>query len=254
MRKLAEFFIIIMLMVGTIAGAIEFSQVGSFESLANLASVFAGLGWFLMAFFTASLFTAYLVVIAPSRVILRFLAIPAWLVFSLSMLVTIDQFMGYAYPALPPQAKVLAYQVIKDEKNVKIIEAWMWIKDEQRARAYKFPYTLEREKALHEGQDGAKKGLPVEVKLQSDAPPGDPQGELVIYNWDLDAEHPSKIPEDVPMSGILDNGEHYQINEGGEIEIITPPQKELKKNDWDDISPPGTDPAYFGYGINDAHE
>jgi len=227
MKKIIEFICIVITMIGIVIGVVEFGQIGQLESISNLANVFSGLGWFLGAFFIASLFTAYLVVIAPTKFFFRFLAIPAWLVFSVALIVTVDQFMGYSYPAIPPQAKVIAYHVIKGPNNTKIIEAWMWIKEEKRARAYNFPHTPEREKAMRKAQQGSQKGEPVEINLRKGE--GEPDGQkpesMIVYDWDLDADHPSKpqqgqAPTDMPE--IPNDKENYEINSDGEIEVINP--------------------------------
>lgn len=211
MKKIVEFVFIIMLIAGIIVGAIEFGQIGNIKSLSNLSNVFSGLGWFLVAFIITTLFTAYLVVIAPTKVFLRFLAIPAWLIFSLSLIVTVDQFMGYSYPAIPPQAKVLSYYILKDDGNVKIIEAWMWLKDEGRARAYNFPWTLDREKALYEAQSAAQKGEPVEIDIAGKkSNKKSPQTPLVIYNWELNPDNPGK------------DTDNFRNEFDGEIEILDP--------------------------------
>jgi len=256
MNKIAEFVIIIASMIGIIAGIIEFGQIGNLESIANLVNVFSGLGWFLGAFIVASLFTAYLVVIAPIKFFLRLLAIPAWLVFSVSLLVTVDQFMGYSYPAIPPQSTVIAYYVFKGPENQRMIEAWMYLRDEGRARAYNFPHTPEREQALEEGRKGAAKGEPVEVDLSEGRGSGeDSLGPMVIYNWDFEPTHPGKVedPDDAPTTMPGDDGNTYKMNEGGEIEIVDPLAPAEKKNDWDDLShPSGTenfDESYYGYGL-----
>ena len=235
MKQIAEFVIIVMSMVGIIVGAIEFGQIGNLESVANLINVFSDVAWFVGSFIIATLFTAYLVVIANTKVILRFLAIPAWLVFSLSLLVTVDQFMGYSYPAVPPQATVIAYYVIKLPDNTRIIEAWMYLKDEGRARAYNFPYTEERMKALKIGQEGAQKGEPVEVDLRKGGGEDDGQKpeSMIIYDWDLDAVHPGKeqLQEDAPtiIPDMSDDGNIYKRNSDGEIEVIDPAMKGQKK-------------------------
>ena len=236
MKKIVEFVFIIMLIVGIIAGTIEFGQIGGIESLTNLASVFSGLGWFLGAFVITTLFTTYLVVIAPTKVYLRFLAIPAWLVFSLSLIVTVDQFMGYSYPAIPPQAMVISYHILKDDGNVKTIEAWMWLKDEGKARAYNFPWTLAREKALYEAQTGAQKGEPVEVAI--DGKKGNKnsvKSPIVIYNWELNPDNPGKDPNDLmPLSQQL-NQDGYERDLRGEIEIMDP--ENVNRNKGNQLRP-----------------
>ena len=228
---------IVILMAGIIAGAVEFGQVGNLESIANLTNVFNGLEWFLGAFVIASLFTAYLVVIAPTKVFLRFLAIPAWLIFSISLLVTVDQFMGYSYPALPPQATVMSYYMYKNADNTKMIEAWMYLKDEGRTRAYNFPYSREREKALETGLKGAQKGEPIEVDLNKGVGRPDDQipESMIIYDWDLDPTYPGKQQDPLDAPTMLpDDGNNYQQNEDGEIEVIDPIDTSDGKKDWMD--------------------
>lgn len=258
MRKIIEFISILVVMGGTMIAAIEFGQLANLESIANLANVFTGLGWFVGSFIVASLIVSYLVVIAPTKVFLRFLAIPAWLMFSATLLITVDQLMGYSYPAIPPQATVVAYYVYKDADNVEMIEAWMYFKDQGRARAYNFPYTLEREKALQQGQEGAGKGEPVEVDLRKGE--GQPDGQepesMIIYDWDIETQHPGKeqLEEDAPTQmPDLGDGMTYDMKADGEIEVVAPKMEGSKKNDWDDLSTPGEEPdaTYFGYGIDD---
>ncbi len=237
MKKIVEFIAIVILMGGIVAGLVEFGQVGSFDSLANLTNVFTGLEWFLGSFIVASLFTAYLVVIAPTKVFLRFLAIPAWLIFSISLLITVDQFMGYSYPAIPPQATVMSYYMFKNEDGVKMIEAWMYLQDEGRARSYNFPHTLEREKALAMGQAGAQKGEPIQVDLNKGEgrPDGQRPESMIIYDWNLDPTYPGKQqnPEDAPTM-LPDDGNTYQIGPDGEIEVLDPLIPAVSIEDWMD--------------------
>ena len=259
MNKIVEFIIIVFVMVGTIVAAIEFGQIGNLESIANLVNVFSGLGWFLSAFGVATLFTAYLVVIAPTKLAFRFLAIPAWLVFSASLLITVDQFMGYSYPALPPQAAVISYYVYKDADNKKMIESWMYLKDEGRARAYNFPHTLEREKALHQGQQGAKKGEPIEIDLTRTGRSGDGEdsrGGLIIYNWDQLNTHPSK--EQPENSDYMHDGILYEMQDDGTIEMKDPEVPEAKEkvnsyNDFDNLERPRPEEIFSGVGYELPH-
>ena len=250
MKKIFEFIMIVVLMAGIIAGAIEFGQVGSFDSVANLANVFEGLAWFLGSFVVASLFTAYLVVVAPARFFVKFLAIPAWIIFSAFLLITVDQFMGYSYPAIPPQATVISFYVYKNQDNVKMIEAWMYLKEEGRARAFSFPHTLPREKALAQGQKGAQKGEPVEVDLNKGKglPDGQIPESMIIYDWDFNPTYPGKqqAPEDAPTM-LPDDGNNYQLNENGEIEVIDPDAPDAAIKDW-------MDPVYNLNTDNRDHE
>lgn len=263
MNKITEFVTIVIIMVGIIAGAVEFGQMESLNSIANLVNIFAGVQMFLGAFVVASLFTAYLVVVAPIKFFIRLLAIPAWLIFSLSLLITVDQFMGYSYPAIPPQSEVISFYVYKDENNNRMIESWMYLRDEGRARAYNFPHTPQREQALQLGKKAAGKGEPVEVDLRKGS--GEEDGQepesMIIYNWDLNATHPSKQQniEDVPteMPVLPDDGNTYKISPDGEIELIDPKKRPAANiQDWDDLSNTGTQ-AYDGtdeWGIEDREE
>ena len=234
MKKLTEFLIIILLMAGILAGVVEYGQVGSLEGIANLVNVFSGVEWFLGSFLIATLFTAYLVVIANTTVVLRFLAIPAWLVFSISLLVTVDQFMGYSYPAVPPKAKVLAYYVVPGLGQSKTIEAWMYLKDEGRARAYNFPYTLEREEALYEALAATRKGENAELDLRrgnNAEDDGQEPESMITYDFSVDPDPPGKNYNGAVPDTMPEDGQIYQQNDDGEIEIIQP-KKKTQKNNW----------------------
>ena len=124
LQKTIEFLAVAAFMFVIGVGAYAYTNLGVFNNIENAINIFRGLEWFVGSFALATLFTAYLVVVADMRFILRFLAIPAWLGFAFTLLVALDQFMGYAYPALPPQGKLLSYRVIRDpHTNNRIIEA-----------------------------------------------------------------------------------------------------------------------------------
>jgi hypothetical protein len=167
------------------------------DTFGNASAVFDGLGWFVGLFAIATLFTAYLVIVAKIHFFLRFLAIPLWLVFTLSTIVTIDQFLGHAYPVVPPKAQALAYRIYLDG-NTKMIEAWM-APDGKRTRLYKFEHTEEREEKLKEGQQATGEGIKMEIELRGDGSEDDiPFGRPVGEHIDHDIKHrglPPKMEE-----------------------------------------------------------
>jgi len=176
----------ILIILGTVLafafGSYLVVDIEFMDSFGNFANVFAGLDWFIGLFIAASLFTGYLVVVAKINFLLRFLAIPLWLVFTVATLVTIDQFLGYAYPSVPPKAQVMAYRMYLDpDTRIKMIEAWMRDKKDGRTRLYKFEWTDEREEKLKQGEESDGEGIKIEVELKEgsvkDIPFGKPQGE-----------------------------------------------------------------------------
>jgi hypothetical protein len=176
-----EIILMILTMLAFSVGALVLVDIEFMDSLTNLSSVFAGLSWFVAVFVAATLFTAYLVVVAKIKFIIRFLAIPLWLVFTLSTIFTIDQFLGYAYPVVPPKAQVLSYRMfLEHETGVKMLEAWVGLKT-GRTRLYKFEWTEEREEELKKGSQSSAKGIPMEIDLRGDEvkdlPIGKPQGD-----------------------------------------------------------------------------
>lgn len=225
MKKIIEFLAIIISMVVIAAAAIKFGKVGNLESIYNLINVFSDVGWFVGSFIIATLFTAYLVVIANTRVIIRFLAIPAWLVFSLSLLITVDQFMGYPYPAVPPQAKLMAYYITRGEDGTKTIEAWMFLQKEGRARAYRFPYTLEREIVMNRAMRAGQLGEQVEINLRrginAERDDQKPESQL-IYDFAIDPDIPGKNYNQPEPEALPENNQLYNISPEGEIEILDP--------------------------------
>lgn len=230
MKKLIEFVVIIISMTAVVVGAIQFGNIGNLESIYNLVEVFSGVGLFIGSFIIATLFTAYLVVIAKTTVMVRFMAIPAWLVFSLSLLVTVDQFMGYSYPAVPPQSKLLAYHIIQEEDGIKTIEAWMFLRKEGRARAYHFPYTLEREKVMNQAKRAGQRGENVELDLRrgmnADRDDTIPES-MIIYDFNIDPDIPGKR-RDQPMPEALPGEDQlYEISPEGEIELLDPVKKKV---------------------------
>jgi len=131
--------------------------------------MFNGLEWFVGAFVIAVLWTAYLTIVADIKFIFRFIAIPAWLVFTISLLIVIDGVFGFAYPDLPPKSQVISYRIvgIKNPQEA-TIEAWMYITDSERTRLYIFPYTAEREQVLKESLKGRKRGRMSEIDMEDE--------------------------------------------------------------------------------------
>jgi hypothetical protein len=184
-REFKEILLIITTVIAFAVGAYVTVEIEFMESFGNLTSVFAGLDWFIGLFAAATLFTAYLVIVAKINFFLRFLAIPLWLMFTISTLITIDHFLGYAYPVVPPKAQVMAYRMYLDrETDTRMIEAWM-LKKDGRTRLYQFEWTEEREGKLKEGRQKTGEGIPVDVELREgpdrDIPLGKPQGEHIEH-------------------------------------------------------------------------
>jgi len=179
-----ELLLMIMTTVCFIVGAFVLVDIEFMDSLANLTSVFSGLSWFIALFLSASLFTAYLVIVADIKFIIRFLAIPLWLVFTLSTLITIDKFMGYAYPIVPPKSQLISYRIfLETDSGQKMIESWMYSRDGT-TRLYKFEWTEKREEQLKKGQKSAEAGAPIELDLmglEDDRPIGKRQGSNIDY-------------------------------------------------------------------------
>ena len=168
MRKLIEFISVIALLFVVGAGGYSFFNLGIFNDIDAAVRVFDGLGWFVSLFAIATIFTSYLVVIADTKFIFRFLAIPAWLAFSFALLAALDQFIGYPYPGVPPKSQVLQYRVITNEDRTKTIEAWMYLSSDYRTRVYAFPHTPNREEAMHEAMQGNARGELIEVDIVPD--------------------------------------------------------------------------------------
>lgn len=183
--SLKEILVIAGTVISFAIGAYFLVNIEFMDSLDNATSVFNGLGWFIGLFIAATLFTGYLVVVAKINFFLRFLAIPLWLVFTLATLVTIDQFLGYAYPVVPPKSQVMAYRVFLDkDTRIKMIESWMF-NENGRTRLYKYEWTEEHEEKLKEGNQATKEGIPLEVDLRAgefiDIPYGKPQGDHIEH-------------------------------------------------------------------------
>jgi len=137
-----------------------------YTALETLTYMFDGLGWFIGAFVVAILWTAYLSVVADIKFIFRFVAIPAWLIFTVGLLVVIDGFMGFPYPGVPPQTQPISYRVVNFKNpDEATIESWMYLIDEKKTRLYRFPYTKTREEALKQAMEKLKRGFKVEVDL-----------------------------------------------------------------------------------------
>ncbi len=150
MNKLFEMLGIAVFMFVIGMGAYSFINLGVFNDFDSAIKIFDGLGWFVSLFGLATLFTSYLVVIADTKFYFRLLAIPAWLAFSFSLLVALDQFIGYPYPGVPPKSQVLQYRVLIDGDKTKLIEAWMYHSQEDKTRSYRFLHTIENEEKLNQ--------------------------------------------------------------------------------------------------------
>ncbi len=185
MKKLIEFISVIGLLCIVGAGGYAFFNLGIFNDMDAAVKVFDGLGWFVSLFALATIFTSYLVVIADTKFIFRFLAIPAWLAFSFALLAALDQFIGYPYPGVPPQAQVLQYRVIGNQDRTKTIEAWMYLTHDYKTRVYSFPHTPDREEALYEAMQGNARGEMVEVDMD----PSKKKGDNIITPEDMVIKH-----------------------------------------------------------------
>jgi len=171
-----EILLMLVTAVCFIIGSFVLVDIEFMDSLANMLNVFAGLTWFLGLFLTASLFTAYLVIVAKIKFIIRFLAIPLWLVFTLSTLITIDKFLGYAYPMIPPKSQLITYRIfLESESNTKMIESWMYLR-EGGTRLYKYEWKKEHEDELKKGRKANEAGAPIEIDLVGEIPDDRPIG------------------------------------------------------------------------------
>ena len=178
-----EFIIILASIIITLLIGFNYVDITMFASLANITAVFDGMIIFVISFIIATLFTAWLVVIARTTFIIRFLAIPAWLIFTISLVITIDSFLGYPYPIVPAQSELIAYKIYFDDvKHKKMIEAWMYSMDEGKSRLYKFPYTKNNEKALKRATNEGKRGKRVEIVLEGERTGTDKQGTVTKFD------------------------------------------------------------------------
>lgn len=190
-----EILLMLMTTVCFIVGAFVLVDIEFMDSLANMTSVFEGLSWFIALFLSASLFTAYLVIVADIKFIIRFLAIPLWLVFTLSTLITIDKFLGYAYPVVPPKSTLIAYRIFLDtEAGVKKIESWMYDRSKGTTRLYVYDWNEEREEELKKGKASAKAGAPIDIDLLGTADDR-PFGKLQGSNIDHGIKHRGLPPK-----------------------------------------------------------
>jgi hypothetical protein len=225
-------------------------DLGSFGSIESLTYMFNGLGWFIGAFIFAALWTAYLTVIADINFMFRLIAIPVWLVFTIGLVITIDNFAGIAHPSVPPQSQVISFRIVKPTSHDSaIIEAWMYITSESRTRLYRFPHTQKKENALRQALKDRKRGRRVEVKLRSDSVQfrdGDEmtKGEMLDYDIshrglptkdsnekvEVAPEQLSVQPADdkfmiqIPGGGSVElkRGQTVTVSPNGEIQISTP--------------------------------
>ena len=199
MRKLFEFAGVVALLFAIGAGIYSFFNIGVFSNVDTAIQVFSGLEWFVTLFAIATIFVSYLVVVADMKFKFQFLAIPAWLAFSFALASALDQFIGYPYPAVPPKAQVLEYRVIFNQDKSKTIEAWMYLPEDHRTRAYSFPHTPNREEALYEGMQAKARGQGVLVDM-------DPNGLSGLT--DIDVEDEDSARHDIRHKGLpLKDGE-----------------------------------------------
>jgi hypothetical protein len=265
--KIIEFFSVIVCMIVASILGYTLIDTGALSSIEDLVTVFSGLGWFIATFIIATIFTAYLVVIADTKFFIRFLAIPSWLMFTISLVITVDNFLGHPYPTIPPQGQVGAYRVIVGEnRNDRTIEAWMYFPIPNKTRLYTFPYSEKFEDALREGRSSNMKGYATEVNLSAIGNPagGDKQGGDELVNYDIPHTGlPPKTPDEntgmveavpddyiksvtpsdniiveIPGGGTIEIpvGTSFSVSPTGEVEIIEPsfPQIDKEKQMIDD--------------------
>jgi len=250
MRKLLEFVGIIALLFIVGAGIYSFFNLGVFNNIDTAIQVFDGLGWFVTLFGIATVFTSYLVVIADTKFLFRFLAIPAWLAFSFALLATLDQFIGYPYPGIPPKAQVLEYRVLFNDDKSRTIEAWMYLPKDSRTRAYSFPHTPDREESLYKGMQAKSRGENSLVDMEPSGRAG--QLDMMVEDEDMvkhdirhaglplkegetaadllpnedpgqEVDRTNKFTVQLPGGEIIEvlPGNSFTISDQGEIEIFT---------------------------------
>lgn len=232
MRKLIEFVSIIALLFVIGAGGYSFFNLGIFNDIDATIQVFDGLGWFISLFAIATVFTSYLVVIADTKFIFRFLAIPAWLAFSFALLTALDQFIGYPYPGVPPNSQVLQYRVIINEDQSKTIEAWMYLPTEYKTRVFSFPHSLNREEALYKTMRAKARGEYITIDIEEliityDIPhqglPLKEDGPLTVQTGNpQEIDRSNKITLQLPDGTIVEiqPGKSFTITNEGEIEMF----------------------------------
>lgn len=232
MRKLIEFVSIIALLFVIGAGGYSFFNLGIFNDIDATIQVFDGLGWFISLFAIATVFTSYLVVIADTKFIFRFLAIPAWLAFSFALLTALDQFIGYPYPGVPPTSQVLQYRVIVNEDQSKTIEAWMYLPTEYKTRVFSFPHSLNREEALYKTMRAKARGEYITIDIEEliityDIPhqglPLKEDGPLTVQTGNpQEIDRSNKITLQLPDGTIVEiqPGKSFTITNEGEIEMF----------------------------------
>ena len=225
-----------------------------FTNPQTILYMFTGLEWFIVSFVSAILWTAYLTVVADIKFIFRFIAIPAWLVFTVSLMITLNGFMGKPYPGVPPQSQVIQFRVVKAiSKDELLIESWMYLTNERVTKLYRFPHTPKREQALRRALGMQVRGQKVEVDLSIERPeiPGNEVQVEDMLNYDIrhrglppkpqekmENNNPSAIgapPADdgtymiqLPDGGQLEvePGTTIYITPNGEIQLSTPPLKQ----------------------------
>ncbi len=220
-------------------------DLSAFSSIKNIPLVFAGHELFVGAFAVATLFAAYLVTVAKTNFYIRFAAIPFWLVFTILMFITVDNFLGKPYPIIPPQATVLSYRMYLDENRDKQIEAWMYLKEDKVSRLYKFPYTRSMEQALEQAKKEGSTGKQVEVELEGDRQ--DKDGNLVKPDWaqmlKYDIRHsglPTKPGESAPAPRVPQAQPEAPMPNDGNIMITLPDGSQIEIPVGQDFSVTGS--------------
>ena len=237
-KETRDFIIILSLIIGIFSYAIFVIDITLFENLHNMSAVFDGMSWFIVSFILATLFVSYLVIIANTKFLIRFAAIPLWLIFTIMLLVTIDKFLGYPYPIYPPQSKLIAYRILQSEDG-KMIEAWMYLKKNNRTRLYTFPYSVVSEKALKQAKKEGRQGKSVEVELKQQKKI-DKEGNIVKQ------DPASMLRYDIPHKS------NSLKNQTGPVQRGNPPEEsdQVLKSDNSDITVtlPNGDSISIPYG------
>lgn len=165
MNKVLEYIGVVALL--SLAGVLFFylADVGAIGKAATAIQVMKDASSFVVLYVAATLLTAYLVVVANIKFVYRFIAIPLWLAFSLSLLVAIDDFLGYAYPDMPEEGELIHYVVLHEKGTKhKWVELWLYHREENRTRLYSIPYTPKTDEELNRGMKMKEEGERVKVK------------------------------------------------------------------------------------------
>ncbi len=199
-----------------------------FANPETILYMFTGLEWFLVSFAVAILWTAYLTIVADIKFIFRLVAIPAWLVFTISLMITLDGFMGKPYPGVPPQAQVIQFRIVKMiGKDEALIEAWMYLTKDRVSKLYRFPHTPKREQALRKALGMQVRGQKVEIDFtpeRAEIPGNEVQVEDML-NYDIRHRGlPTKPQEEVAPAPTAvqpadDSTYMIQLPDGGQLQI-----------------------------------